>query len=581
MKKYKTVTKITTAIFLLSLVFGGCNITIQENSPEKFSEIEEAKDIDHTPARDNSQIYAGDNPYSVTTMYLTVRKGNESDNTNHTWQEVNTYSTYYYDENDIDRYKVEATLQVGDESGPLPGEFGYGVTVPNATVQVRGKTTSRAEQKSYQIKIKKDKGFWRDQRTVILNKHAYDETRFRNKLSYDLMTQYPELIGSRTQFVHLYVRDLTKGSSGKFADYGLYTQVEQMNSRYLRSHGLDENGQLYKADMFEFMTYDDVLKLSSDPDYDLKKFEQVLEVKGNSDHSKLINMLKELNDFSVPIESIISKYFDEDNYFSWLAFQMLIGNTDTSSQNFLLYSPLNSLKWYFISWDHDGAWDHIGRIEESGGGYNYFEGITNYWGAILHQRVLKSESLRAKLDKKIEYLRKELSREKLLKLVEKYKAAVEPYLYSMPDIKHAEKTQKEYQTSVKSMVDEIEYNYEMYKESLTRPMPYYVSLPEANGKTLSFEWDNSYDFKNEALTYTFELSRDYNFKTKITGKTGIIIPNMSVPMLPDGQYFYRITVKNKSGRTQTAMDYYQDINDKKHYGVIGFFIENGRVLPGT
>ncbi|MDD2362373.1 MAG: CotH kinase family protein [Oscillospiraceae bacterium] len=580
MKKHKSYIRITTAIMIIALLLSGCNSPADQTALKKYSEIESKPDISQSEVTDNSQLYVNDDPYSVITMYLTVKKGNESDGTNHTWKEVNSYSTYYYDENNIDRYKVEGILQIGDESGPLPEEFGYNVTVPNATVQVRGKTTSRAEQKSFQIKIKKDKGFWRDQRSIILNKHIYDFTRFRNKLSYDLMCEYPALIGSRTQFVHLYVRDMTEGGKDRYVDYGLYTQVEQMNSRYLLNHGLDRNGHLYKASMFEFMKYD-ALKLTTDPKYDLNAFEKVLEIKGDNDHTKLLKMIDDLNDYSLPIEEVFKRHFDEENYFSWLAFQTLTGNTDISSQNFLLYSPLNSPKWYFIPWDNDGAWNHIGRIEQSGRGYNYFEGVSNYWGAVLHQRMLKSEILRAKLDEKIEYFRKELSKEKLLKMVDNYRKVVQPYLYSMPDIEHAEKTEKEYPAAVRSMVDEIEYNYNMYKESLKHPMPYYVDLPAVNGDKLRFAWDNSFDFNNEVLEYTFELSKDYRFKTTINKESGIILPEITVPMLPDGQYFYKITVKNESGETQTAMDYYMDINDIKHYGVVGFYIEDGIVFAGT
>lgn len=52
----------------------------------------------------------------------------------------------------------------------------------------------------------------------------------------------------RTQFVHLYVKDLSAGgSSSSYEDYGLYTHVEQPNKQFLRSHMLDPNGQLYKV----------------------------------------------------------------------------------------------------------------------------------------------------------------------------------------------------------------------------------------------------------------------------------------------------------------------------------------------
>ncbi len=40
-------------------------------------------------------------------------------------------------------------------------------------------------------------------------------------------------MGLRTQFVHLYVKDLTDGNCAEFQDYGLYTQVEQLNKTAL------------------------------------------------------------------------------------------------------------------------------------------------------------------------------------------------------------------------------------------------------------------------------------------------------------------------------------------------------------
>ena len=39
--------------------------------------------------------------------------------------------------------------------------------------------------------------------------------RFRNKLAYDLIRGIPQMVGLRTQFVHLYVKDNTEESGGK------------------------------------------------------------------------------------------------------------------------------------------------------------------------------------------------------------------------------------------------------------------------------------------------------------------------------------------------------------------------------
>lgn len=161
------------------------------------------------------------------------------------------------------------------------------------------------------------------------------------------------MMGLRTQFAHLYVKDETSGSNS-FDDYGLYTQVEQLNKSALQAHGLDKNGQLYKVNYFEFQRDADVIRLADDPKYNLSKFEEKLEVKGNSDHTKLLAMLNQLNDYSVPMSSILGKYFDTENLAYWMAFQLLTGNTDTQSRNMYLYSPTNSDTFYVLDWDNDG-----------------------------------------------------------------------------------------------------------------------------------------------------------------------------------------------------------------------------------
>ena len=225
-------------------------------------------------------MYEDDDEDSLVTMYLTVREGNSAENTDHTWTEINTYSKYWYENNNIPQYMTEAILQVGDENGPLQGEVGYGEIVPNATVKIRGQSSTERVQKNYKIELKEGKGEWRGQRTINLNKHGGEGLRYRNKLAYDLMKDIPQMMAARTQFVHLYVKDETAGGSGVFEDYGLYTQVEQMNKTYLKTHGLDNNGHMYKIEFFEFMRYEDAIKLATDPTYDADRFEDYLEIKG-------------------------------------------------------------------------------------------------------------------------------------------------------------------------------------------------------------------------------------------------------------------------------------------------------------
>lgn len=560
------------------LLLTGCTDVTETVLPVS-TPINNGGSLDDLTITDRPEYYAGIDPFRVETLYLTVRKGNPADNTNHTWNQINSYNTYYYDDRNIDRYKVEATLQAGNQHGPQPGMLGYGETTPNATVQVRGKTSSRSPQKSYQIKIKPDKGSWHDQKSIILNKHPYDPSRFRNKVSYDLMIEYPELFGSHTTFVQLYVKDLTEGNKdAEFVSYGLYTHVEQFNKRYLRNHGLDDNGHLYKASMFEFFTYDS-LKLKTDSDYDVTAFEQVLEIKGNDDHQKIIAMIDAVNDYAIPIEETFEKYFDQSNYFSWLAFQLIIGNRDITSQNFFLYSPLNGNKWYFIPWDYDGAWNHQSYIANAAvAGYNYTDGISNLWGVTLHQRVIKSPTLRQKLLDKVEQYYRELKQKDLKSLFKRYADVVYPYLFQLPDINYSPAKQEDYYTYVDTMATEIEYNYQMIQESLLHPMPYYCNVPVVENGKLVFSWDNAYDFAGETITYTLEVAKDYLFKDVIHRETDTFIPHVECDVPADGQYFLRITAKNQSSKSQTLRYFYEDINGLKHYGVVAFYIENGQVL---
>lgn len=587
--KNKIVHKIIVLFTILvsSSILIGCNEQIinkdnsnQEVTKENVGEEELFTKEGNLPIKDNFSLYENWDYDEVVTMYLTVRTGNESEGSNHTWEEVNTYSAYYYDELGVERYKVEGLLQIGDENGPIEGELGYGQYVPNSIVQIRGQTSTRNSQKNYRISIRDDKGDWKGQTTINLNKHKTDRIRFTNMFCYKLMSEIDGMMSARTKFVHLYVKDETESGDGSdtFVDYGLFTQVEQINRTYLRNHNLDRNGQLYKINFFEFYPYEDVIMLRSDSNYDLKEFEKYLEVKGNDDHSKLIKLLQELNDYSIPIEEVFEKWFDEENYFSWLAFHILVGNKDTSSRNYFLYSPNNINKFYFISWDNDFALSKLSfEYANWKDGLAHEEGISNYWGSILHRRVLQSEEYRAKLDQRIEEIKSFLSEEKLRTEANHLAEIVKPYIYSMPDVEHAECTSTQYDDIIAHIPNEVQSNYEDYKESLNKPMPFFLGIPTVENNQLKFNWDMAYEFDQETIHYKLQLCNDFEFLNCIYEEDGMLIPEIKIDNLPAGQYFYRVTAKNTSGYEQMAFDYYNSKRGKE-YGMMCFWItEDGEV----
>lgn len=568
-----------SAVLLFSLA--GCN-QMGEVMDSQFGTTINPEDIQTEESihlRDKNLLYDQYEDTEIVTMYLTVSSGNEGEGTNHTWEEINTYSAYDYDRMGVDRYKVAGLLQVGNENGLVAGEFGYGQVAPNCTVQIRGQSSSRNPQKNYKIAIKDNKGDWRGQTTIALNKHQGDGLRFRNKLAFDLLAHVDELMGLRTTFVRLYVKDTTKGGNAKFEDYGIYTQIEQLNKTALKAHGLDNRGHLYKVNLCEFYCYEDIIVTKDDPRYDLKKFEEILEIKGDDDHTKLINMLKLVNDYSIPIEQILEEHFDMENIAYWMAFNLLFGNVDTQSRNFYLYSPQNIDRWYILPWDMDGMllrneYSIVGRVD-----YEEWEsGVSNYWGNVLFQRCLRSETYRKALDDAINDLREVLNAELVSSYVDKYASLLKPLLYKGRDLTYIRLTKPQYDKVVAGINSEIEDNYKRYKESLEKPTPFYIGVPQKVADGYTVVWDPSFDFKGEDITYTFELATDYEYKNVIFKQENFAIPSMKMDKLPAGQYFMRIYAKNESGKSQSAFDYYV-LEKGKVYGTKSFYIDkDGKVV---
>ena len=569
---------------LLLFLLSGCG---QQETQEQSGQAEQQpagdyveKEAPEETFRDNDAIYAEDDETSVVTMYLTVTQGNAADNTNHTWTDVNAHSVYYYEENDLERYNCEGILQIGDENGPVEGEFGYGETTPNVSVQIRGQTSSEAEDKNYKIRIKDGKGEWRGQRTLALNKHVNIPLRFTNKLMYDLMKEIPQMMSARTQFVHLYVKDETQGAGADFVDYGLYVQVEQMNKTYLKNHGLDSQGQLYKVEAFEWYQYEE-MKLATDPDYDLDAFEEYLEVKGSDDHSKLLEVLEKLNDYAIPIEETIEQHFDPENICYWMAFHILTGNYDVASRNAYIYSPLNSEKFYFISWDNDAAFrrtyfDMTDYME----GDSWERGLTQFTRLVVLNRMFREDQYVEMLTAAVEDLRQNyLTYEKLREMADSYAEVVKPYLYGGADSENTVVSSAEYDMLVEVLPSEVERNYQYYMESLEKPWPFFVGTPYENEEGgLSVEWDASYDMDGEEITYSAVLATDYNFQNVIAQEEGLRLPIWSFDSLEPGQYFLRVRAQNTSGYEQDCYDYYSVSGIGKVYGAKSFYVhEDGSI----
>jgi spore coat protein H len=543
-------------IVLFLLIVSGCrnnsNQTIQgqQSSPIDENLQPSSKLIE------NRKIYEYGQDEPITHIYVTIL--HSTDGKPYTFQDLN----HWYDFNSIksDSPSLDVMVQEGTEKGPGKGDIIFQKDVVNSTIEIRGNSTRIGAQKSYKLKLLDSAGLWRGQKTLNLNKHVNDMTRIRNKLSFDYYKLIPDMTSLRTQFVHLHIKDLTAKTPDKvFVDYGLFTHVEQVNERFLASRGLDANGQLYKATNFEFYRYPDQLKLESDPDYQRDDFESILEIKGNKDHAKLLKMLDDVNNEALNINDVFNQHFDRDNYLTWVASNILMGNIDTNSQNFYLYSPLNSEKWYILPWDYDDSWGiHNEGLSKDKSLRDWQSGIGTYWGGVLHKRFFKDFKNVEALNEKIEGLSKVINANQTIILINQYYDVVKPFINRPPDFNHLPYKAEQFDTLFNRLPLVSEANKQDYFKKLENPMPIYLSESKIGDGKYLFTWDYSFDLQGDEITYDFQLSRDPNFSNVVNEKRDMSETKLTVNGLTPGRYFWRVIVKDNKNNQQIAFDYYED-----------------------
>lgn len=539
---------------MMLLMLTGCSAG--EQQPEETEEQQqvsidkqEVPDIESMGLSEDKTVYTDDEDLSVISVYVTVQMGDVGSDTAHTFTEVNSavrFENGAHAENDI---YARALVQFGDETGPLEGQFGYGDTKSNATIRVRGNSSSTSPQKSYKLKLDKDAGTWRGQRNIALNKSFFDVTRFRNKLYFDMLRNVEGAASLRTQFVHVYIKDETAGET-VFSDYGLYTQAEVPGTRYLDNHGLDSEGYLYKAISFNFEP-NDAIREVTDPAFDQAAFDAVLSCKGREDHSKLIGMLEAVNDTSQDIDDVIDTYFDRENYITWLAYNILMANIDTDMQNFYLYSPTNSQKWYFIPWDSDASlhWQEHEMENQIAYYDTYNHGIGNWWGVILHQRFLKQADNRQTLADKVDELYSFINGETVNAKAQQYNEVVEAYATAMPDLYYLGHTPEERMEIVNGLGAMVDKAYTEFHASLESLMPFWLGELEDG----HLNWSEAYAFDYVELTYRVQISRYPDMRNSVVDEE-TDVNFLELTDLDSGTWYWKVTAKAEDGRTVNAMN---------------------------
>jgi len=513
----------------------------------------------------------------VQVIYLTARRGNEKERTNHTWAELNARGAEY-----AEGAGVEAIVQIGDEYGPLPGATGYGLNIPNAIVSATGSNSAAALQKSYKLKFKKASDNTRGESTIVLKKYESDGLRFRNKLCHDIGASMG-LYASKTSFVHLYVNDETEAGSSTesdavFLDYGLFTRIEPQDKQFLLRHGLDFYGQLYEAADFDFKRNESVLMRETDPFFDPAAFDALLNRKNGGDHSKLLAMLDELNDENIPITRVFEIYFDANNYFKWLAFQIICGNGKAAREGYGLYTPRGDAPFYFMLWNQSGAfmryekeltdWKYELRGETVLEQY----GVTPFLKITLHRRVLSEAKYREALHAEVQEVLRQFEVGMYDDQIVDYKRVAEPFVFDMPDVMHAPLNRERYDLVSKNITAEARVMYDYYTDSLKRPAPFSPGAPIREGGVIVFSWEESFMLDGGGVTYMAELAPDYMFERMLVKLDNLQAPVFTVAELTQGQYFLRVTALSEAGDSRRMDCHYKSLYNTMHAGVQCFYV---------
>jgi len=511
------------------------------------------------PLIENKTIYKVDQPDDLDTIYITVFPTETEDG-------IIDFSIFdlHTTLNKTFNPTLYANVVIGDSNGNLSNLID--TSLINSIIRVRGNSSRGAAFKSYKIKFTTENDNYKGFTVLNLNKHVSDPSKIANKFSFDMMSQLDNMASLRTNFVKIYIRDasLPEGQS-KYVYYGLYTNIEQPNKDFLTSHGLDANGSLYKATSFEFHEYD-ALKNVDDPSYDQAAFEEILEIREGNDHSKLIQMLKDVNDMNIDFEVSFKKYFNEDNYLTWLAMNILLGNEDTLAHNFIMYNPTNSLTWYLLPWDYDGTFK-FGEADTDSKAPTSLQGVQRLTAVLLHRRYfLSSENVDKLTQKMDELLATTFSKTNVDKTIDGYLPVIESTLGKNPDVGLLRMEPNQLLNYVRGFYGEIKSNYDDYITALDYPTPVFTVTPTKNSDgTIYFAWESARDFNGDLIKYSIRLAKDPSMNQIIFAQDNLVVTEFTYNGDLQGTYYLEVRSIDSEGNSQFSLDTYKDPFTGNHY----------------
>jgi len=459
-------------------------------------------------------------------------------------------------------------------------DFAEDGTPSNAELRQRGGGSRFAPQKSFRIKLDSKEVLWRDERFLQLNKHPFESSRFRNKAAFDLTQGVPHLPSFRTQFVNLWIDD----GSGP-VDHGLHTHVERFNDDWLKRRGLPGNGNLYSATDFRFVASDlaDVAVDGNGEPLDEDRFESSLEIDEGDDHRALVRMLQAVQNVDLDFGTVLDRHFSRNNVLAWVTFNLLVRQNDATRQNFKLYNPAGTDRFYFVPWDYDAV---FGQWEEPPEGYSTeaLQQRLDYGYALGHRndfldRYYRMPGTHGRVLAAVDVLRGgALTDTTIQRISDTYHDLVAPFQTRAPDRSFNESFTS---ASGRDFAATVAGNEEAIRTRFALPLPPTLLDATRVGPRIVVHWTPALDVTGNAVTYDLEIATSPAFvpdsivfaRTGIADRPGGMVESDVDPdQLGSGRHYARLTARasNEPSRYWQVARNRLTIDGSEYLGTISF-----------
>ncbi|MDY6875009.1 MAG: CotH kinase family protein [Chloroflexota bacterium] len=247
----------------------------------------------------------------------------------------------YADPDDLDWLANQNPYQ--DET--IPATFIYERSW-DVDVRYRGDVSRLMDKKCWKVFFP-GSDLFQGQGEMNLNADYPDQTLLRSYIGYDLFAR-AGVPAPRAGYARLHIND---------EYYGLFSQVEQVDERFLHRLGIEMHGNLYKP-FYGNLTTLDYIEDPEEKDWWYRYYypKKTNRQSGIDDVVAFIELINYTSDEQFP--EAIAELLDVNGWLDWYAVNILIGNFEMLEKNYYIYHDFSTDRWLILPWDVDLSLGH-------------------------------------------------------------------------------------------------------------------------------------------------------------------------------------------------------------------------------